>query len=88
VLGASRSGFYDARARPPSARSIRHVWLTDQIAAIHEASRRTYGAPRVRAELVHGHGVAVARKTVALLMRRAGLAGLRCGARRNGYLRR
>jgi transposase InsO family protein len=28
------------------------------------------------AELVHGQGVTVSRKTVALLMRRAGLAGL------------
>jgi transposase InsO family protein len=52
------------------------VWLTDQITAIHEASRQTYGAPRVRAELVLGHGVSVSRKTVAALMRRAGLAGL------------
>jgi putative transposase len=76
ALGVSRSGFYDARTRPPSARSIRQAWLTDQIAAVHEASRQTYGAPRVRAELVHGQGVAVSRKTVALLMRRAGLAGL------------
>jgi putative transposase len=31
---------------------------------------------RVRAELVHGQGVVVSRKTVALLMRCAGLAGL------------
>jgi putative transposase len=30
----------------------------------------------VRAELVHGQGVVVSRKTVALVMRRAGLAGL------------
>jgi putative transposase len=76
ALGVSRSGFYDARTRPPSARAIRQARLTDQISAVHEASRQTYGAPRVRAELVHGQGVAVSRKTVALLMRRAGLAGL------------
>lgn len=75
-LGVSRSGFYDARARPPSARSIRHAWLTDQISAVHEASRQIYGAPRVRAELVHGQGVTVSRKTVATLMHRAGLSGL------------
>lgn len=76
ALGVSRSGFYDARTRPPSARAIRQAWLTDQIAAVHEASRQTYGAPRVRAELVLGQGVTVSRKTVALLMRRAGIAGL------------
>ncbi|WP_433476385.1 transposase [Spirillospora sp. CA-142024] len=48
ALGVSRSGFYDARTRPPSARVIRQAWLTDQITAIHQASRQTYGSPRVR----------------------------------------
>ncbi|GAA4301697.1 hypothetical protein GCM10023178_07410 [Actinomadura luteofluorescens] len=76
ALGVSRSGFYDARTRPPSARAIRQAWLTGQITAIHQASRQTYGSPRVRAELVQGQGVAVSRKTVAVLMQRAGLAGL------------
>ncbi len=75
-LGVSRAGFYEARGRPPSARTIRQAWLTDQITAVHEASRPTYGAPRVRAELVLGQGVTVSRKTVAALMRRTGLAGL------------
>ena len=76
ALGVSRSGFYDARTRPPSTRAIRHAWLTDQIAAIHDASRQTYGGPRVHAELVHGHGVVVGYNTIALLMARAGLSGL------------
>ncbi|WP_052711064.1 IS3 family transposase [Pseudofrankia sp. DC12] len=76
ILGVSRSGFYDAKSRPPSARAIRQVWLTDQITAVFEAWRQTYGAPRVRAELVLGQGVVVSRKTVAGLMRRARLAGL------------
>ena len=75
-LGVSRAGFYEARSRPPSARTIRRAWLTDQITAVHEASRQTYGAPRVRAELVLGQGVIVSRKTVAALMRHAGLTGL------------
>ncbi|MCK9929681.1 IS3 family transposase [Frankia sp. Mgl5] len=76
ALGVSRSGFYDARDRPPAARTIRQAFLTDQIAAVFEASRHTYGAPRVRAELVLGQGLVVSRKTVAVLMRRAGLYGL------------
>ncbi|ADP84443.1 IS3 family transposase [Pseudofrankia inefficax] len=76
ILGVSRSGFYDAKNRPPSARAIRQAWLTDQITAVFEAPRQTYGAPRVRAELVLGQGLVVSRKTVAVLMRRAGLAGL------------
>ncbi|MDL4774265.1 IS3 family transposase [Actinomadura xylanilytica] len=84
ALGVSRSGFYDARTRPPSARVIRQAWLTDQITAIHQASRQTCGSPRVRAELVQGQGqgVVVSRKTVAILMQRAGLAGCPCAATR------
>lgn len=75
-LAVSRSGFYDWRSRAPSARSIRHVWLSDRITAIHQASHGTYGALRVQAELVHAQGVVVGHNTVALLMHRTGLAGL------------
>ena len=44
--------------------------LLEIIREIHHMSRRTYGARRVHAELVHGRGVAVARCTVELVMRR------------------
>ena len=47
VLGVSEAGFYAWRSRPPSARCIRHAWLTDVICHIHEQSRGTYGARRV-----------------------------------------
>ena len=76
VLGASVSGDYGWRHRAPSARAIRHAWLTDVITEIHEASRRTYGARRVHAELLLGRGITAGRCQVELLMRRAGLAGL------------
>jgi putative transposase len=76
ALAVSESGFYASRARPPSARSIRHAWLTDLITQAHAASRGTYGAPRVRAELVMGRGIVVGHNAVAMLMRRAGLKGL------------
>ena len=76
ALGVSTSGYYESRGRAPSARAIRHVWLTDLIGAIHAASHGTYGRLRVHAELVHGSGVTVGHNTVQLLMRRAGLAGL------------
>jgi transposase-like protein len=75
-LGVSRSGYYEARGRAPSPRSIRHAWLTDLIGTVHESSRQTYGAPRVHAELTHHHGIVVGHNTVALLMRRAGIVGL------------
>jgi putative transposase len=64
ALGVSRSGYYDWAARAPSSRAIRHVWLTDLIGTIHQASRGTYGAPRVHAELAYGQGVTVGRNTV------------------------
>ena len=38
VLEVSESGFYDWRSRPPSARSIRHAWLTDIICHRHHLS--------------------------------------------------
>lgn len=76
VLGVSESGFYAWRSRPPSARTIRHAWLTDIIHQIHQQSRGTYGARRVHAELRLGHRITVGHNAVAMLMRRAGLAGL------------
>jgi putative transposase len=76
VLGVSESGFYEWRNRPPSARAIRHVWLTEQIRAVHEASRSTYGSRRVHAELTLGLGITVGHGAVEMLMRRAGIKGL------------
>src|ERR1700761_6968528 len=75
-MGVSTSGFYEWKSRAPSARSIRNAWLTDLISQVHEASRGTYGQPRVRAELQQAHGLIVSRKTVAQLMREAGISGL------------
>ena len=76
VLDVSTSGFYAWLSRPPSARAIRHAWLTDLIVKVHQDSRGTYGALRVHAELRLGRGILVGRNAVALLMRRAGLAGV------------
>ena len=45
VLGVSESGFYEWRTRPPSARAIRHVWLTDLIVHQHRPT-----VPPVRME--------------------------------------
>jgi putative transposase len=75
VLGVSVSGYYDWRSRPPSARAIRHAWLTDLIVEVHQRARGIYGARRVHAELRLGRGIVVGHGAVAMLMRRAGLAG-------------
>ena len=76
MLGVSVSGYDSWRRRPLSARAVRHAMLLEVIAEIHRASRRTYGARRIHAELVHGRGVTVARCTVELVMRRNGISGL------------
>ena len=80
VLGVSPSGYYAWRSRGLSARARRDEELREAIRAIHEASRGTYGVPRVHAELA-AQGCRVSRKRVARLMREAGLAGV---SRRRG----
>jgi hypothetical protein len=40
VLDVSVSGYYDWRSRPPSARAVRHAWLTDLIVEVHRRARR------------------------------------------------
>ena len=75
TLGVSRSGFYAHHSRPPSARQVTDEALTKRIAAIHEASKETYGAPRIHAELAD-EGVFVGRKRVERLMLAKGLRGV------------
>jgi putative transposase len=75
VLGVSRSGFHAWERREPSRRACQDASLTGLIGRIHDESRRTYGSPRVHAELWLEHGIRVGRKRVERLMRAAGLAG-------------
>lgn len=72
VLDVSRSGFYAAHKRAASARAKRDEDLRGRIRAVHHESRRTYGSPRVHAEL-RGQGERCGRKRVARLMRAEGL---------------
>jgi putative transposase len=44
VLDVSCAGFYAWRLRPPSARAVRHAWLTDLIREVRAASYGAYGA--------------------------------------------
>ena len=75
LLGVSPSGYYAWLNRSPSARERSDRVLRDRITDIHSRSRDTYGAPRVHAELA-AEGVAVGRKRVARLMRRARIQGI------------
>jgi len=79
VLRVARSAYYAWARRGVSARARADADLLARIAAAHARSRRTYGAPRVHAEL-RAAGVRCARKRVARLMRAAGLVG--CHRRR------
>jgi putative transposase len=75
VLGVSRSGYYGSRACVrPTPREIGDSELLARIREIHDASRRTYGSPRVHAQLLR-EGVAVGVAQVARLMKAAGLRG-------------
>ena len=58
-----------------SARARMDLWLTGKIEAIHRRSRGVYGSPMIHAELADEHGIRIARKRVARLMRTAGLRG-------------
>ena len=75
VLEVSRSGFYAWSRRGPSQRELEDRKLKAEVVAIHQASRQTYGSPRVHAEL-KARQFAVSRKRIARLMRQAGLTGL------------
>ena len=82
VLGVSSSGYHAWQDRPPSPRHIDDAQLTERIRRVHAESDATYGAPRVRAELVE-QGTPIARKRVARLMRQAQLRGV---SRRRGFV--
>jgi putative transposase len=83
VLGVSPSGYWAWRRREPSARARANAQLSERIVQIHQTSRGTYGALRVRAELA-AQGMACGHNRVARLMRRAGLSG--CHRRRPGRM--
>ena len=76
VLGVSRSGYYEWKGRPESARATRDRELLKLIERVHADSRGSYGSPRVTAELRLGVGVEVNRKRVARLMRQARIQGI------------
>ena len=57
LLAVSRTGFLQWRRRPPSARAQANARLDTQVAALHAASKSSYGRPRIvhglRAQPVH-----------------------------------
>ena len=72
VLAVARSGYYEWRRRPVSERAQRRASLTAQIREFHVGHHASYGSPRVHREL-RSRGEAVNEKTVAKVMREAGI---------------
>lgn len=70
------SGYYAAKKRPPSARTVRDAALVEDIRHAHKANLGVYGARKIYAEL-NREGIPVARCTVERLMRQVGLRGIR-----------
>jgi putative transposase len=76
MLEISRSGYYAWMGRKPSQREEANQRLIEHIRLIHRLSRKTYGSPRVHAEL-RKQGLRCNHKRVARLMRQENLVGQR-----------
>jgi putative transposase len=75
VLEVSRSGFYAWLKRKPSARAEANAALLKVIKEIHKESDKTYGAPRIHAELDE-RGPQASLNRVARVMREAEIQGV------------
>ncbi len=75
ALQVAPSTYYAAKARQPSPRALRDEQLRVQIRRVYDDNRQVYGARKVHTQL-RRDGVAVARCTVARLMREMGVAGV------------
>ena len=74
LLGVSPSGYYRWQQMRPSTRAREDAALSAQIAAAHQASRGTYGAPRIVVDL-REEGTRTSKRRCARLMRTQGLRG-------------
>jgi len=72
ALNVSKTGYYAWKKRPESALAKRRRQIVEKIRTVHQQSRRTYGSPRVTAEL-KATGVSVCENTVARYMREEGI---------------
>jgi putative transposase len=72
VLGVGRSGYYAWKHRKPGLRQQANQALGVQVRAEYQASRKTYGSPRIHV-MLQRKGVACGRHRVARLMRQEGL---------------
>jgi transposase InsO family protein len=71
-MQVSRSGYYAWKGRRASAHQQEDEALTQRIRSVFEASRQTYGSPRILRDL-REEGFICGKHRVARLMRRAGI---------------
>jgi putative transposase len=76
LLEVSRTAFYEWSKHVPTQHDLDDQALAPRIRQIHDASRGTYGAPRVHVVL-RRDGVVTSTKRVARLMAQQGLRGRR-----------
>jgi putative transposase len=76
LLGLGRSSYYAWKKHKPSQREKENQALIEHIRRIHKLSRKTYGSPRVHAQL-RKQGWTCNKKRIARLMRQDGLQGRR-----------
>jgi putative transposase len=75
ALQVAKSGYYAWCKRQPSVRQREEETITGRIREHFEASRQTYGSPRILREL-RAEGIVCGKHRVARLMRGAGLRAL------------
>lgn len=77
LLDVSPSGYYAYVSREPSRRAVANAKLLERIRRHHEASDGTYGALRIREDLLEEDpSERVGRHRVARIMRKNGLVGV------------
>jgi len=76
VLQVSRSGFYSWLARPASARTVADRALTVRLVALHQQTRRVYGAVKLWRTL-NDTGIVCGKHRVARLRRLHGIEATR-----------
>ncbi len=83
TLDVSPSGYYAWHNRGKSAHQQADEELGERIEQVFNASRQTYGSPRIQ-RILREQGVRTSRKRVARLMRERGLRSVRACKRRRG----
>lgn len=86
-MKVSTSGYYRRLAEPVTAKELDDARRANTIVDIHRMSRRSYGSPRVRAELRYGLGMVISNRRVERIMRAHRIVGLH-ERRKRGCTRR